>query len=140
MNERILTSKLSKFLRTNPNRIQHSFAVEIKLIRGGTLNLNNHVRPQQLPALIKVKHSSLWHKISDFSCSAGASNPFDGVYLYNCPAYLAICFLPSNPKLITRRPKILHFVSINTILSLQLHSPKINEATAKQYAEFSIQL
>ena len=132
-NEKNLTANFSRYLKLHPTLLSNSAAIEFKVIKGHTCNFKSHVRPHQIPSLLKAKHLSIYHKISDLGCML-APSPFDSFYLTKADAFLAILYFK------TRKPKILYFISINTVLSFQLIKNKITEADAKTYCDFSITL
>lgn len=130
--ERQLISNFNKHLKNYPKDLPHTCAIEFKYIKGKTLNIKNHVQSHQIPSLIKTQYSQLFYKISDQSIGL---KPFDSFFLRQVPAYLAVCFQPP-----PRQPKIIRFMEINVLVSLQMSTNKLQEADFKKYEAFNIKL
>lgn len=131
-NERKLISDFSAHLKKYPDTLPESMALEFKYIKGKTLNFKNHLQPHQATTLIKTQYHQIFYKISDMSQGL---KPFDAFFYKRTPAYLAVCFQPP-----PRKPKVIHFMSANTLASLILQSNTIKEDRFKYYSAFSVKL
>lgn len=126
-----LTSSFCKYLKQNPKLLKRSCAIEFKVVKGHTLNLKSHMRPHQIPSLLKAKHLSLYFKIPD---TLIGNSPFDSFYLTKADAFIAVLFVYKGAS------KICYFLDINTVLSFQLIKNKISEAECKRFSSFQIKL
>lgn len=128
--EKDLTSDFSSWLRKNPEayKFKFSFAVEFKLKHNKEkLDFKRDFQPQQIPSLLKVQASCLYHKISDQGIG---TKPFDALQLCNEKAFIGIMWY----KL--RKPKILYLIDPRDIIG----KDKIYETEAKQLATNTITL
>lgn len=106
-NERNFATLFGKWVR---DKDEYRTAVfELKCIKKRSINPISDFRPHQLPALYRVKHGCLYHKISDQSVG---SKPFDSFKLCEIDAYVVILFYKP------RKEKVFHIVDIDDFLTL----------------------
>ena len=70
------------------NGCQFTGGFELKISKGKTLPFSKF-QPQQLPALKRTKHATLYHKMSDVDPNI---KPYDCIVLYKEAAYAVIMF------------------------------------------------
>ena len=131
-----LTADFAHYYKKNPNSIDHTCAIEFKCVntlKHKRLNFKSDIRPHQIPTLIKTAYHYIYHKLSDLA-SFGGNLPFDSFILKEEPAYLAVLFYQP------RKPKLVHFLPVNTLASLKLSHKSLTEEQCAKYAQFTINI
>lgn len=84
-------------------------AIELKITKTNTLNFKR-IEEHQLFGLSKVKHGTLYWKISDIDPRVKFA---DCIVMHKQEAYLGICFYKP------RKPKIVYLIDIDDVLVLK---------------------